>query len=86
MLPRFPLTHLWFLDVLLEFYVIVVLLRSTTVWLDRTGHVRAGVDRLIGLVMRSPLAPAILAVPIGIALIFDPTWVGWFGVRHRTNP
>jgi glucans biosynthesis protein C len=80
-LPRFPLTHLWFLYVLLEFYVIVLLLRSTTVWIDRTGHVRAGFDRLIGLVMRSPFAPAILAVPIGIALIFDPTWVGWFGVR-----
>jgi glucan biosynthesis protein C len=80
-LPRFPLTHLWFLYVLLEFYATVLLLRSTTVWLDRTGRIRAGVDRLIGLVMRSPLAPAILAVPIGIALILDPTWVGWFGVR-----
>jgi glucan biosynthesis protein C len=80
-LPRFPLTHLWFLYVLLEFYATVLLLRSTTVWLDRTGRIRAGVDRLIGLVMRSPLAPAILAVPIGIALILDPTWVGWLGVR-----
>ena len=80
-LPRFPLTHLWFLYVLLEFYAAVLLLRGGVVWLDRTGRFRAGVDRLIGLVMRSPLAPAILAVPIGIALILDPTWVGWFGVR-----
>jgi peptidoglycan/LPS O-acetylase OafA/YrhL len=31
--------------------------------------------------MRSPLAPAILAVPIGIAFSLDPTWVGWAGVR-----
>jgi glucans biosynthesis protein C len=31
--------------------------------------------------MISPLAPAILAVPIGIAFSLEPTWVGWFGVR-----
>jgi glucans biosynthesis protein C len=42
---------------------------------------RAGVDRVIGLVMRSPLAPVIPAVPIGIALNLDPTWFGWLGVR-----
>jgi glucans biosynthesis protein C len=80
-LPGFPLTHLWFLYVLLEFYAAVLLLRSATVWFDRTGRIRAGVDRLIGLIMRSPLAPAILAVPIGIALMLDPTWIGWLGVR-----
>ena len=80
-LPEFPLTHLWFLYVLLEFYAAVLLLRSATVWLDRTGRIRAGVDRLFGFVMRSPLAPAILAAPIGIALMLDPTWIGWLGVR-----
>lgn len=80
-LPGFPLTHLWFLYVLLVFYAAVLLLRSATVCLDRTGRIRAGVDRLIGLIMRSPLAPAILAVPIGIALMLDPTWIGWLGVR-----
>jgi glucans biosynthesis protein C len=80
-LPGFPLTHLWFLYVLLVFYAAVLLLRSATVCLDRTGRIRAGVDRLIGLIMRSPLAPAILAVPIGIALMLDPRWIGWLGVR-----
>ena len=80
-LPAFPLTHLWFLYVLLVFYAAVLLLRGATVCLDRTGRIRAGVDRLIGLIMRSPLAPAILAVPIGVALMLDPTWIGWFGVR-----
>ena len=81
MLPRFPLTHLWFLYVLLEFYAATLVLRAGVAWLDRNGRIRAGVDRLIGLVMRSPLAPAILAVPIGIALSLDPTWLGWLGVR-----
>jgi glucans biosynthesis protein C len=90
-LPGFPLTHLWFLYVLLVFYAAVLLLRGATVCLDRTGRIRAGVDRLIGLIMRSPLAPAILAVPIGIALMLDPTWSGWLGVRTPdqslvTNP
>jgi hypothetical protein len=80
-LPRFPLTHLWFLYVLLEFYATVLLLRFVTVRLDGSGRLRAGVDRLIALVMRSTLAPAILAVPIGIAFAADPKWLMWFGVR-----
>jgi glucan biosynthesis protein C len=81
LLPKFPLTHLWFLYVLLEFYAAVVVLRTGVVWLDPNGRIRARVDRLIGLVMGSRLAPAILAMPIGIALCLDPTWLGWFGVR-----
>jgi glucan biosynthesis protein C len=80
-LPRFPLTHLWFLYVLLELYVATLVLRTAMAWLDKSGHIRAQVDRLIGLAMRSPLAPAILAFPIGIALNLDPTWFGWLGVR-----
>jgi glucan biosynthesis protein C len=80
-LPRFPLTHLWFLYVLLELYVAALVLRAGVVWLDPNGRIRARIDGLIGLVMRSRLAPAILAVPIGIALCLDPTWIAWFGVR-----
>ena len=80
-LPRFPLTHLWFLYLLLELYAAVLLLRLMTVRLDGTGRICAGVDRLVALVMRNPLAPAILAVPIGIAFAADPKWLMWFGVR-----
>ena len=80
-LPNFPLTHLWFLYVLLELYVAVLVLRAGVVWLDPNGSIRAAIDGLIGLVMRSRLGPAILALPIGIALSMDPTWIGWFGVR-----
>ena len=81
MLPKFPLTHLWFLYVLLEFYAAVLVLRTGVAWLDLNGRVRAHVDRLIGLLMRSRLAPAILAVPIGVTLSLDPSWMGWVGVR-----
>jgi peptidoglycan/LPS O-acetylase OafA/YrhL len=80
-LPNFPLAHLWFLYVLLELYAATLLLRTAIAWLDTSGRIRADVDRLVGLVMRSPLAPAILAIPIGIAFSLDPTWRGWVGVR-----
>jgi glucan biosynthesis protein C len=80
-LPRFPLTHLWFLYVLLELYAAALLLRATVVRTDRSGRLRAGIDRLFALTMRSPLAAAILAVPIGICLCLDPAWSGWMGVR-----
>jgi peptidoglycan/LPS O-acetylase OafA/YrhL len=83
-LPRFPLTHLWFLYVLLEFYAAMLLLRSGVVWLDRSGRLRTRADRLIAQVMRSPLAAAIVAVPIGIAFSLDPTWVGWSGTPDKS--
>jgi glucans biosynthesis protein C len=79
-LPGFPLTHLWFLYVLLEFYAATLVLHTGMAWLDSGGRILAEVDRLVGLLMRSPLAPAILAVPIGIALSLDPAWVGMQGV------
>lgn len=79
--PNFPLTHLWFLYVLIEFYAAVLILRFGIVAIDRTGRIRSSVDRLIGLVMRTPLAPVVLAVPVGVAFVADPTWSMWFGVR-----
>ena len=85
-LPRFPLTHLWFLYVLLELYAALLVLRAGVAWLDQTGHIRDRLDRLVGLVMRSRFAPAIMALPIGIALCLDPTWTGWLGVRTPTHP
>ena len=80
-LPRFPLTHLWFLYVLLELYAAMLVLRAGVVWLDPNGRIRAHVDRLVDLVMQSRFAPVILAVPIGITLCLDQTWFGWIGVR-----
>jgi glucans biosynthesis protein C len=78
--PNFPLTHLWFLYVLLEFYAAALILSTGVALIDSTGRFRSGVDRLVGLVMRSPVAPLVLAVPIGIAFAVDPKWLMWFGV------
>src|SRR5664279_3659679 len=80
-LPGFPLTHLWFLYVLLEFYAGMLVLRGVVAWLDRNGRFRAAIDRLVAMVMHSTLAPAILAVPIAISFSLDPTWLVWLGVR-----
>jgi glucan biosynthesis protein C len=80
-LPNFPLTHLWFLYVLLELYVAMLLLRSAIVRLDASGRLRTVLDRLFAAIMRNPLAPLALAIPIGIAFILDQRWINVMGVR-----
>lgn len=80
-LPNFPLTHLWFLYVLLELYVAMLLLRGAIVRLDASGAWRAAVDRLFARIMHSPLAPLVLAIPIGIAFSLDQRWINAMGVR-----
>ena len=59
-----PLTHLWFLYVLLEFYAGVLILRAGVVLVDKTGRIRLVIDRLVSLVVRNPVAPVVLAVPV----------------------
>lgn len=73
-LPNFRLTHLWFLYVLLELYVAALLLRGVIVWLDASGALRTFIDRLFAAVIRNPLAPLVLAIPICIAFCLDPRW------------
>ncbi|CAL79812.1 Putative acyltransferase 3 family protein; Putative Glucans biosynthesis protein C [Bradyrhizobium sp. ORS 278] len=80
-LPRFPLTHLWFLYVLIELYAAALLLRWGVAVIDTDGRWHAAADRLFARIMHSRLAPAILALPIMIALSLDPRWVGFIGVR-----
>jgi glucan biosynthesis protein C len=79
--PKFPLTHLWFLYVLLEFYAGVLVLRAGVVLVDQTGRIRLGIDRLLSLVVRNPVAPVVLAVPVCIAFVADSNWLMWFGIR-----
>jgi glucan biosynthesis protein C len=79
--PNFPLTHLWFLYVLLEFYAATLLVRGAIAALDCSGRLRAGVDRVFAAVLRNPLAPLMFAAPIALAFFADPRWFMWFGVR-----
>lgn len=80
-LPNFPLAHLWFLYVLLELYAAMLMLRGAVVRLDASGALRAKLDRRFARLMRNPLAPLVLAIPIGIAFSLDTRWVGAMGVR-----
>ncbi|WP_025034212.1 acyltransferase family protein [Bradyrhizobium sp. DOA9] len=80
-LPNFPLTHLWFIYVLLELYAAMLLLRSAFAWLDASGTWRAAIDRLFAGIMRGPLAALVPAIPIGIAFCLDQRWINVMGVR-----
>ena len=75
----FPLTHLWFLWVLLIFYAGMLVLRAPFAVLDRKGGWGRVADRLTGVVV-SPLTPAILAVPLAVALYQTPNWIPFFGI------
>ncbi len=76
---NFPLTHLWFLYVLLVFYVAVLILRAPFALLDRSGGWGRMVDRLTGALV-GPWTPLLLAPPLAVALWLDPAWIAFFAV------
>jgi len=73
-LSKLTLTHLWFLYVLLEFYVVILLLRAAVAAVDRSGRIRAGIDRAIAALAASPWASVALGVPTAAAILADPVW------------
>ena len=79
-LLAFPLTHLWFLYVLLELYAATLLLRGLVVVIDRKGRLRDAVGGLFTSLVRSGLAPILFAVPIAALLAIAPGWEPWFGI------
>ena len=81
-LPQgFPLTHLWFLYYLSLFYVLALALRATFVTLvDRSGALRALIDKVVGAGVASYLAPLVLAAPIFAVLYTTAAWPVWFGI------
>jgi hypothetical protein len=79
-LLAFPLTHLWFLYVLLELYLATLLLRGLVVMVDRKGRLRAAAGALFAGLVRSGLAPILFAVPVAALLFRAPDWTPWFGI------
>ena len=74
-----PLTHLWFLWVLLIFYAGLLILRAPFAALDRSGAAGRMVDRLVaGLI--GPWGPFVLGAPLALALWLHPNWIAFFGV------
>jgi glucan biosynthesis protein C len=76
----FPLTHLWFLYVLLWLYAATLGLRALVLRLDTQGRFQARADAIVASVAESPLAPVILALPAVAAFVFGGPWRMWFGV------
>ena len=76
----FPLTHLWFLYVLLMLYVVVIGVRSAIAVLDRDGKLRAGVDSLMRGLVHSGAAAIVLALPLAALLYNQEPWIAFFGV------
>lgn len=75
----FPLTHLWFLYVLLIFYALAIAVRSVVALVDRQGGLHAVVDRGVRM-LAGFWAPLLLAAPLCASLYFQNDWFMWFGI------
>ncbi|WP_292066295.1 acyltransferase family protein [Brevundimonas sp. UBA7664] len=78
-LETFPLTHLWFLWVLLILYVGMLVLRAPFALADRGGGWGRFVDRITGALI-GPWTPALMAAPLAIAFWLAPNWTPFFGI------
>lgn len=76
----FPLTHLWFLYLLLGFYAVMLIARLPVALFDRGQSFRNGVSRVLTRLLGSPLLILLLAIPVGVSFHFKPDWVEWWGV------
>lgn len=76
---NFPLTHLWFLYVLMIFYFTVLILRAPFAAMDRGGGWGGMIDRLTGA-LTGPWTPFLMAAPLAVALWLDPKWIAFFAV------
>jgi glucans biosynthesis protein C len=75
-----PLTHLWFLYVLVFFYAGALVLRGLVALVDRTGALRARLLDPVVRVIAGPAAVMFLAAPVFAAFYFSPNWLAWFGI------
>jgi peptidoglycan/LPS O-acetylase OafA/YrhL len=76
---NFPLTHLWFLWVLLLFYAALLAGRGLIGALDRNGRLAAGADKAMRLLV-TPWGLPLVAAPLALTLYLKPDWFMWFGV------
>src|SRR5690606_10180413 len=76
----FPLTHLWFLYVLLQFYVASLVLGALLRRLDGGGRLRDTASRALTALARVPLGLLLFALPVALGLMALPVWFYWGGV------
>lgn len=75
----FPLTHLWFLYVLLILYAAMLIMRAPFALMDRNGAWGRFVDRITGGLI-GPWTPALMAAPLALAFWLAPNWTPFFGI------
>ena len=78
-LQNFPLTHLWFLWMLLILYAAALVLRAPFAMADRDGTWGRFVDRITGALI-GPWSPALMAAPLALAFWLAPNWLPFFGI------
>ncbi len=74
----FPLTHLWFLWVLLILYGALLTIHWLTS-IDRSGALGRLTDRLTGALI-GPWTPVVAAAPLALAFWLHPNWSAFFGI------
>ncbi len=75
-----PLTHLWFLYVLLLLYVVALSVRGLVALIDRRQRLRGAVDALVAALIATPFSAFVIGAPVAVALYLTPHWTAWFGV------
>jgi ABC-type multidrug transport system ATPase subunit/peptidoglycan/LPS O-acetylase OafA/YrhL len=76
----FPLTHLWFLYVLMLLYVVTIATRSLVARLDPAQKLRSAVDTAVRGSITTLLAVFVLGIPLAAALLKLPMWFYWQGI------
>ncbi|WP_417482322.1 acyltransferase family protein [Maricaulis sp.] len=79
-LATLPLTHLWFLYLLILFYIPAALLHLIARLAGRMTGLPNRLDQMLALALRTPLGLVLLAAPIGLWFWFSPAWYAWFGI------
>lgn len=75
-----PLTHLWFLYLLLILYPVALVLRGLVALVDSGGALRRLVDRALATTLRLGLGGLVLGLPLLAMLVLRPSWLFWFGI------
>ena len=74
-----PLTHLWFLYLLLWLYAGAFIVRGMVALADRNGRLRGMADTAMRVLI-GPWTPFVFAVPVAWWLYETPYWMAWFGI------
>ncbi len=75
-----PLTHLWFLYILLWLYAFMLSVRAMIRRIDTAGAIGVAIDSAIDTLARWSLLPLALAMPVFGAFLSMAGWLRWFGI------